>query len=41
MKPAHNCNILPRKVFLKRVLQYSLFSIALLAVSLLIGARGR
>jgi len=38
MKP--NRNILPRKAFLKRVLRYSLFSVLLLAVSLLIGTLG-
>ncbi len=40
MKPSFNRNILPRKAFLKRVLRYSLFSIALLAFSLLIGTLG-
>ena len=35
-----NRNILPRKAFLKRVVRYSLFSISLLAISLLIGTLG-
>ncbi len=39
MKPA-NHNILPRKAFLKRVIRYSLFSVSLLLVSLLIGTTG-
>lgn len=35
-----NRNILPRKAFLKRVLRYTLFSVSLLLVSLLIGTAG-
>lgn len=35
-----NRNILPRKAFLKRVLRYTLFSVSLLLVSLLIGTFG-
>lgn len=35
-----NRNLLPRKAFLKRVLRYTLFSVALLLISLLIGTTG-
>lgn len=40
MKPLANRNILPRSAFFKRVFRYSLFSLSLLAVSLLIGTLG-